>query len=64
MKLIIAGSRSLKVSPDQIRETLLALDIPIGSIECIVSGGSVGIDKCAEVFAFKESIVRGFNRPL
>jgi hypothetical protein len=56
MKLIIAGSRSLKVAPDQIRETLLALDIPIDSIECIVSGGAKGIDKCAEVFAFKESI--------
>jgi hypothetical protein len=50
MKLIIAGSRSLKVTPDQIKQSIKDLGINLDDVECIVSG------KCAEVFAFKESI--------
>lgn len=48
MKLIIAGTRTLKVSPLEIKHLLEHFNLQ--PVE-IVSGGANGIDKCGEFFA-------------
>ena len=52
MKLIIAGSRKLRVSVDFIRDVLAVHKIDMGGIECVISGKEPnGIDACGEIFA-------------
>lgn len=48
MKLIIAGGRTLSVSPQFIQEIIHLLKIRHSEI---VSGGAKGIDDCGETFA-------------
>lgn len=55
MKLIIAGSRSLIVTPEEIQEAVMDLcelypQLPEFVTE-VVSGGAAGIDTCGEVYA-------------
>lgn len=56
MKLIIAGSRSLNPTNDQIKECLDSFGVDIKEIECIVSGGAKGVDTCAIDFAKENNI--------
>ncbi len=53
MKLIIAGSRDMNISPSMIRGLLCYYDI-YRFVEEVVSGGASGIDSCAEDFANEE----------
>jgi len=50
MRLIIAGSRDLYVSMDELFEILEKFDL-LYKVKEIVSGGAKGIDTCGEVFA-------------
>jgi len=55
MKLLIAGSRGLIVTPEEIQEALMDMQelyptLP-GFVTEIVSGGAAGIDTCGEVYA-------------
>lgn len=56
MKLIIAGSRSLNPTNDQIKEVLDSFGVDIKEVECIVSGGAKGTDTCAIDFAKENNI--------
>lgn len=56
MKLIIAGSRHLRVSFNFIKGLLITQDIPIEKIQEIVQGEAQGIDHCAKMFAMKAGI--------
>ena len=59
MKLIIAGTRKMKVGVSFIRDVLAIHKIDMGSIECILSGKEpTGIDLCGEVFA------KGYGIPI
>lgn len=49
MKLIIAGSRHLKVSSDFIQQILDKYGVDADNI---ISGGAEGIDKCGESYAY------------
>lgn len=49
MKLIIAGSRDMSMSPEEINTLLLALDIT--GIHQVVSGGASGMDAAGEAWA-------------
>lgn len=56
MKLIIAGSRHLRVSYNFIKSKLVFFEIPLESIDCIIEGEAPGIDYCAKMFAEKIGI--------
>ena len=56
MKLIIAGSRHLRVSYNFIKGILITHEIPIGAIKEIVQGEADGIDYCGKMFAVKSDI--------
>lgn len=51
MKLIIAGSRTIKLDPDEILDILYEVDESILKCAEIVSGTANGMDKCGERFA-------------
>lgn len=55
MKLIIAGSRDLNVSNDELFEIIDKFGI-LYKIKEVVSGGAAGIDSCGEAFAEQYSI--------
>ena len=56
MKLIIAGSRDLIITPDEIKNYLVNHNVTLNQIEEVVSGQACGIDTCGEVFARNFSI--------
>ena len=56
MKLIIAGSRNLRVSYNFIKSKFVFFEIPLDHVDEIVTGKAHGIDFCGEQFAIKERI--------
>lgn len=56
MKLIIAGSRHMRVSFNFIKGLLIAHEVPLDSIELVIQGEAQGIDFCAKMFAQKMGI--------
>lgn len=56
LRLIIAGSRHMRVSLNFIKGLLVFHEIPLECIEEIVHGDADGIDYCAKMFAKKMGI--------
>ena len=56
MKLIIAGSRTLSPSPNEIAQFLVDNGISRLRITEVVSGGANGVDRCGELYAAQFNI--------
>ncbi len=52
MKLIIAGGRDYQLSQTDYQK----LDSLISRVECVVSGGATGVDRCGEIWARKNKL--------
>jgi len=61
MNIAIIGSRTFK-DFDTLEKFILA-NIDIGKIETIISGGAVGTDRLAELFADKYNIPKNIIKP-
>jgi hypothetical protein len=61
IKLGVSGTRQFN-DYDFIKKQLLKYFNP-KNIECIISGGAVGVDKCCEIFAREYEIPISLHRP-
>ena len=60
MRLIIAGSRTIRLKPHEIVKHMIDVGLPYEDVTVVISGGARGVDKSGEEWA--EWFARGLAR--